>query len=568
MNKKLLAVGIVILMLCSLWPSAGFAADAPEFSVTVSKTRVTAGEQVEVQLHVSKAQDWTAYELNLGFDPAQWSVNSNSFTTNLSGGFSSIVNPELLDAGQLRAVYTKLGNAAGDSGAVVLGKITFTAKAKGTSTFALKTIKVRHSGVWSLYTPDAQASVTIADSTGETGSIGTTPGTASTPGAGGGALVFKAEPDKNGVASVKVDAAGLQQAIGQLSGKDLTIVLQPGTGAKQVVIEFPLEQIRGALGQKLETVTINSGLASITLNEAFFGKEAAKTADSLQFSVAQAASSSLPVSVQDKVRPDAVIYDFQLKLDGSTVSAFNKKEVLVKVPYTLRPGENANKVVAYYVADNGVLEPVKSTKYDPATQSVTFRPQHFSKYMPAYSEVSYKDLSKAEWARESIEALAAREAIKGVGSGQFDPNGRLSRAQFITMLVNSFDLQDTAATASFTDAQPGAWYYTAVASAEKLGIIEGKPDDSFGVNDSISRQDLAVMLYRASRILGLELNSSAGTEMAFSDKGEIALYASEAVAAMQQHGIVNGLSGNVFAPKGLSTRAQAAAILYRTLLLY
>ncbi|MHA6531509.1 S-layer homology domain-containing protein [Paenibacillus sp. BAC0078] len=568
MNKKLLAVGLVILMLCSLWPSAGFAADEPEFSVNVSRTKVTAGEQVEVQVSVSKARDWSAFELNLGFDPAKWSVNSNSFTTNLSGGFSSIVNPELLDAGQLRAVYTKLGNAAGDSGAAVLGKITFTAKANGTSSFALKTIKVRHSGVWSVYTPDAKASVTVANSSNGTGGTGTLPDTAGKPGAAGGGLVFRAEPDENGVASVKINSAGLQQAISQLSGKDLTIVLQPGTGAKQVVIEFPLEEIRGALGQKLKTVTINSGLASITLNEAFFGKKAAKTAGSLQFSVAQAGSSSLPVSVQDKVRPDAVIYDFQLKLDGSAAGAFDKKEVTVKVPYTLQPGEKANKVVVYYVADNGTLEPVKSTKYDPASRSVTFRPQHFSKYVPAHADVTYKDLSKAEWARESIEALAAREAITGVGSGQFDPNGRLSRAQFITMLINSFDLQDAAAVSPFTDTQPGAWYYTAVASAQKLGIIEGKPDGSFGVNDSISRQDLAVMLYRASKVLGLELGGSAAADAAFSDKAEIALYASEAVAAMQQYGIVNGLSGNVFAPKGLSTRAQAAVILYRTLLLH
>ncbi|WP_019912319.1 S-layer homology domain-containing protein [Paenibacillus sp. HW567] len=568
MNKKILAVGVVILMLCSLWPSAGFAADEPEFSVAVSRTMVTAGEQVDVQVSVSKARDWTAYELNLDFDPAKWSVNSDSFTTNLSGGFSSIVNPELLDGGQLRAVYTKLGNAAGDSGAAVLGKVTFTAKVNGTSSFTLKTIKVRHSGAWSLYTPDAKASVTVADSTNGTGGTGTLPDTGSTPGAAGGGLSFKAEPDKNGVASVKLDSVGIQQAIGQLSGTDLTIVLQPGAGAKQVVIEFPLEVIRSALGQKLKTVTINSGLASITLNEKFFGKEAAKTAGSLQFSVAQAGSSSLPVAVQDKVRPDAVIYDFQLKLDGSAAGVFNNQEVAVKVPYTLQPGETANKVVVYYVADNGVLEPVKSTKYDPASGSVTFRPQHFSRYIPAYADVTFKDLSKAEWARESVEALAAREAINGVGSGQFDPNGRVSRAQFITMLIHSFDLHDAAAVSSFTDTQPGAWYYTAVASAQKLGIIEGKPDGSFGVNDSISRQDLAVMLYRASRVLGLELGGSQAAEAVFSDKAEIALYASEAVAAMQQHGIVNGLSGNTFAPKGLSTRAQAAVILYRTLLLY
>lgn len=89
-------------------------------------------------------------------------------------------------------------------------------------------------------------------------------------------------------------------------------------------------------------------------------------------------------------------------------------------------------------------------------------------------------------------------------------------------------------------------------------------DGSFGMHETISRQDLAVMLYRVAGAMNLEWGASASVAVPpFADQSDIAGYASGAVAAMQRHGIIEGMGDGVFAPRGLATRAQASAILYR-----
>ncbi|MNR62855.1 Endo-1,4-beta-xylanase A precursor [compost metagenome] len=68
------------------------------------------------------------------------------------------------------------------------------------------------------------------------------------------------------------------------------------------------------------------------------------------------------------------------------------------------------------------------------------------------------------------------------------------------------------------------------------------------------------MAYRAGQLAGLQLK--AGSAAAFSDKAQIADYAVQAVEEMQAAGIINGMSNQAFAPKGHSTRAQAAKVIY------
>ncbi|RAV05070.1 hypothetical protein DQG13_04105 [Paenibacillus sp. YN15] len=569
LRKRISAIGLMILLLCALWPSVLFAAAEPDCTLTVSKTAAVVGDQVEVEIRVRNAQDWVAYELNLSFDASLWKtgIEDISFMTNLQDGFSSIVNPELFSGGHVRAVFTKKGNAAGESGEVVLGKVRLTAQANGTDTFTLEKIKVGQTGNhWAAYTPNVGTRVQIGGSSdGYTGGGYTeTPAAGNEPTITDSMLLVKALPNDAGIVSVKIDLANLQKAIDKLAGTGLNIVLETDAAAKpkQVEVEIPLEQVRNAAGQKIKTVSITSSLAAVALNEKLFAREEAKAAANLQLSVTQMDSSALPAAAKEQVKADTVIYDFQLKLDERPITVLEDKEATVELPYTLRQGEAGHKVVIYRVSANGQPEVVKNARYDQAAGTVQFAPNHSGQYFAAYANKSFQDLHEAEWAREYIEALAARDVVDGMSDGQFDPNGQLTRGQFIAMLVNMFDLTDSTAVSSFTDTARDAWYYPSVATAQKLGIVDGREDGTFGVDERISRQDLAVMLHRASKILGLE-GESAAAAAPFADQADIAEYAAEAVAAMQRQGIVNGLEHQIFAPQGLSTRAQAAVVIYR-----
>ena len=181
---------------------------------------------------------------------------------------------------------------------------------------------------------------------------------------------------------------------------------------------------------------------------------------------------------------------------------------------------------------------------------------------PADEVVNFSDLESVPWAKEAIEALAAKGVIRGPGDGTFRPDNKVTRAEILKMLMMAFGFVDKNAVSTFSDVKEGMWYYEAVATAEKLGIVKGKGDGSFGVNEYITRQDMAVMVYRVSLILDMNLGTGS-SEVRFVDKNDISAYALEAVAAMQEKGIINGIGDNRFAPKNNATRAEAAVIIYR-----
>ena len=176
-------------------------------------------------------------------------------------------------------------------------------------------------------------------------------------------------------------------------------------------------------------------------------------------------------------------------------------------------------------------------------------------------EINFTDLGTAEWARESIMNLAKRGVISGRSDSIFDPDGLVTREEYAKILVLAFGLTaDGAECDKFWDVSPTDWYYEYVAIASARGIVNGLDNGSFGVGSTITRQDMAVMTYRAAMATGKAFNYIS-EPIAFNDAGSIATYAQEAVTVMQRAGIINGMGGDLFAPNGTATRAQAAKIM-------
>ena len=76
------------------------------------------------------------------------------------------------------------------------------------------------------------------------------------------------------------------------------------------------------------------------------------------------------------------------------------------------------------------------------------------------------------------------------------------------MIIKAFDLLEDSASASFDDVKDTEWYYPYVASAYKKGIINGVSDTNFGVALTLTREDMAVIIYRAMQFKGIVLNGN------------------------------------------------------------
>ncbi|WP_204787591.1 S-layer homology domain-containing protein [Paenibacillus oryzisoli] len=366
--------------------------------------------------------------------------------------------------------------------------------------------------------------------------------------------------DTSGNAVANIQAADLNKAMKEANGGTVTIELSSATGLKAVEVKLPAASFHSSADPKVQKVEIATGLGTISLDSQWFNDHVSDTSQQVELSVNKVDVSTLSTQVQEQLKGSPV-YDFNLTVDGLKVNDFNG-HVLVSLDYTLQPGQDAGKIVVYYIDDNGVIQTVTNGFYNAVTGKVVFKPAHFSKYAAAYVQVSFDDISHVGWAQAGIESLAARGVIDGMGDHTFVPDNQVTRAQFLKMLMGAFELADSKATSKLSDVSVGEWYYSSIAAAEKLGIVEGKSDGTFGVNDPISREDMAVMAYRAAELLRLNLKGSASQET-FIDNASIARYAVAAVDAMQQGGIIQGDAAHAFEPKNVATRAQSAVIIYR-----
>ncbi len=172
----------------------------------------------------------------------------------------------------------------------------------------------------------------------------------------------------------------------------------------------------------------------------------------------------------------------------------------------------------------------------------------------------FVDIKEYGWAKDAIEALAAKGIVSGVGANKFLPGKYISREEWVAMLMNASGIKVEHDDSHFTDVKTDMWYVDYVVTAYKLGIINGKTDNLFGINENITRQDLAVMLNNTISHLGLTLPNNKSVTLA--DEDEISDYAKEAVANLCSYGVISGKENGNFAPKDFATRAEAARMLY------
>lgn len=171
----------------------------------------------------------------------------------------------------------------------------------------------------------------------------------------------------------------------------------------------------------------------------------------------------------------------------------------------------------------------------------------------------FNDLTNVSWAKDAILTLHAKGIISGYGNKVFAPNNSIKREEFIRLVVSAYYPDEKADNVAFDDVDAGAWYHDSVAVAVSKGIVSGISEMCFGTGMNITRQDMAVILYR---VAGGRFTVK-DTENKFADDGAISDYAKDAVYALRDAGIISGVSATDFAPQKNATRAETAVMLYR-----
>ena len=182
---------------------------------------------------------------------------------------------------------------------------------------------------------------------------------------------------------------------------------------------------------------------------------------------------------------------------------------------------------------------------------------------PTDTDVKFNDISDTEWAREAIESLSGKGILNGDGNGMFRPNDFVTRSEFVKISVMAMKLSDDSAKCSFKDVSENDWYYPFAASAVKCGIINGDDDNRFRGSANISREDVAVILYRLCLLKNVTFERTENEPEAFADEENVSDYAKAAVGYLHSAGLINGSDDNLFNPKNGATRAETSVMIYR-----
>lgn len=222
---------------------------------------------------------------------------------------------------------------------------------------------------------------------------------------------------------------------------------------------------------------------------------------------------------------------------------------ILGLPYYL--DKNGNEVVIGFSAPVGKTFNYKA----PAGVTVLFRE----------NGKSFSDIT-GHWGKTYIDFVTEREIFYGVGGGLFSPDSPMTRAMFVTVIgrlyERSYSSVTTAGRQTFSDADYDAYYGPYVEWAAANGIVVGNGHGQFEPDRAITRQEMAVLLFRFAEFL--KAAGEIGTErLAYPDASGIASWAFDAARYCQSTAIIMGRNGGVFAPTETATRAEVAAILER-----
>lgn len=364
----------------------------------------------------------------------------------------------------------------------------------------------------------------------------------------------------NVTATASVDTVTGQLASGRAV---ITVPFVPNVTTYSIGIPVPDLSTEAKQG----SLTVETGMGSITVPSNMLTGLEGTDGSRAQITIGQADKDSLSSEVKASLG-DRPLIQLHLSVDGRQTGWNNPSApVRVSIPYTPTAAEltHPESIVVWYIDGSGTVVTIPNGRYDAATGTVTFSTTHFSDYAVAYNNVSFADVSETKWYGTAVRFITAREITDGTGSGMYSPDAKLTRGEFIVLMMRAYGIApDTNPADNFADA--GDTYYTNyLAAAKRLGLSAGIGNNMFAPGKEINRQEMFTLLYNTLKAIGQLPQGDSGIVISdFTDMGQIDSWAMDAMMVLVKTGIVSGSNG-VITPLSTTTRSVMAQVLYNLL---
>lgn len=175
----------------------------------------------------------------------------------------------------------------------------------------------------------------------------------------------------------------------------------------------------------------------------------------------------------------------------------------------------------------------------------------------------FEDFDESHWAYNAVYYLKKNGVANGYDDGTFRPGSSITRAEFLKLSMKAMGFSENTDEAYFSDISPDDYFYGAANAAAKYKIVLGDENGRFNPNEKITREDAAMILYRAAAFSGFVFSQN--QTQPFNDEADISEYAVPCVRTFKNCGIVKGDNG-FFNPKSNATRAEMCQMIYSLLL--
>ena len=240
---------------------------------------------------------------------------------------------------------------------------------------------------------------------------------------------------------------------------------------------------------------------------------------------------------------------------GSAISKVTKNKGTTIDLAQYAPTKSGATFEGWY-ADKGLTKKITSVKLDANTTV-------YAKWTETpVSSLPFGDVKSGDWFYNDVKYVYEKGMMAGTAADVFAPNATTTRAMIVTILYRLEGSPAVTGTSAFVDVPAGQWYTDAVNWAAANQIVKGTSATTFAPNDSITREQMAAILYRYAQYKGYDVTKKADLS-GYSDNSQVSAYAKDALAWANAAKLINGVTNTTLAPQGNATRAQVSAILHR-----
>lgn len=346
-----------------------------------------------------------------------------------------------------------------------------------------------------------------------------------------GVVILEAETE-SGTAFAQLDKETAETGLKLSKNKDQLTVKIENKSASRIILSVDSDAVK-AIADAKNALRVETDKGSVTMDSADVAA-LAKNGQEVRIVVEDQSGSAekVTVTVGNKVADITLQVELPATKDG---------QVLVLVN-----ADGTEKIIKKSVVENG-----KACGEIPNGATVK----------AVANKKTFKDVKANDWFASAVDFVSSHELFLGVGNDEFAPKSNMTRAMLVTVLYRLQDEPKTAGKASFSDVPADTWYTEAVAWAAGEGIVLGN-GDGFAPNDNITREQIATILYRYMKYLGVDV-SAKGDLNKFKDGKDVSSWAQDAMLWAEKVGLFQGDDQGNLNPGSNATRAEVATLMQR-----